>query len=363
MNQKKTTEFSKKMTDILNHGALNLAIAMGYKHHIFDHLKALGRPATIQTIASTAQLHPRYLKEWLGIMATGKIIEWSRLENGDAAYFLPPEHAAFLTRDAAESNMGVYAQEIPLLTSCAMESVQNGFKTGAGIPFSVYPDFQAFMAELSDAKHKETLIGGFLPSVDGGRLLGRLKRGIRVCDLGCGHGVALNLMAQAFPESHFTGMDNHAQAIQKAKSTAHEMGLANASFMIMDAAAINGKEEFFKRFDYICAFDAIHDQSHPLEALRGIRHMLAPGGLFSMIDILASSDHGDNLDHPLGPFLYTVSLMHCMPSGLSDNGAGLGMMWGRETALAMLADAGFDSVEAAEMAHDPFNLHFLCKVS
>ena len=40
-----------------------------------------------------------------------------------------------------------------------------------------------------------------------------------------------------------------------------------------------------------------------------------------------------------------VSLMHCMPQGLNCNacgerGAGLGMMWGRERARAMLRDAG-----------------------
>jgi len=50
--------------------------------------------------------------------------------------------------------------------------------------------------------------------------------------------------------------------------------------------------------------------------------MLVPGGIFSMIDIKAGSNQVDNLDHPLGPFLYTVSLMHCMPVGLNDNGTG-----------------------------------------
>lgn len=36
------------------------------------------------------------------------------------------------------------------------------------------------------------------------------------------------------------------------------------------------------------------------------------------------------MTHSMGAFLYTVSLMHCMPVGLVDGGAGLGMMWGRE---------------------------------
>ena len=41
--------------------------------------------------------------------------------------------------------------------------------------------------------------------------------------------------------------------------------------------------------------------------------MLKPDGLFSMIDIKAGSRITDNMDHPMAPFLYTVSLMHCMP--------------------------------------------------
>ncbi|MCP3955994.1 MAG: methyltransferase type 12, partial [Desulfobacterales bacterium] len=111
----------------------------------------------------------------------------------------------------------------------------------------------------------------------------------------------------------------------------------------------------------ICAFDAIHDQTRPLEALRSIRYMLAPGGLFSMVDIKAGSQHKDNLDHPMGPFLYTVSLMHCMPVGLSDNGTGLGMMWGQQQAETLLREAGFETVEPTEMDYDPFNLHYLCR--
>ncbi len=355
------SDFSKRINEILNHGALNLAMAIGYKNQIFDILEDLNKPVTVLEIASASGLHDRYLKEWLGIMVTGKIIELSHAPDGEDTYFLPPEHASFLTRKAGSNNMGVYTQEIPLLTSCAMESVNRGFKTGDGVPFSKYPDFQRFMAELSDAKHKKVLINNFLPSVDKRQLLARLTDGIRVCDLGCGHGVAVNLMARAFPKSKFTGIDNHEEAIRNARNAAQEMGLSNAVYNVLDAAKIHGKKEFFRLFDYICAFDAIHDQSHPLEALKGIRYMLAPGGMFSMIDIKASSNQADNIDHPMGPFLYAVSLMHCMPVGLNDNGTGLGMMWGQEKAEALLREAGFEHIELTEMEHDPFNLHYLCR--
>jgi 2-polyprenyl-3-methyl-5-hydroxy-6-metoxy-1,4-benzoquinol methylase len=356
------TDFSKRINEILNHGALNLAMAIGYRNQIFDILEDLKKPVTVLEIASASGLHSRYLKEWLGVMVTGKIIELSHASDGEDTYFLPPEHASFLTRKSGSENMGVYTQEIPLLASCAMEAVNRGFKTGDGVAFSRYPDFQRFMAELSNAKHQEVLINHFLPFVDEGQLLDRLNDGIRVCDLGCGHGVAVNLMAGAFPKSKFTGIDNHQESIRNARNAAQEMGLINAVYNVFDAAKIHGEKEFFRLFDYICAFDAIHDQSHPFEALKGIRYMLAPGGMFSMIDIKAGSSLVDNIDHPMGPFLYAVSLMHCMPVGLNDNGTGLGMMWGQEKAKALLSEAGFEHIELTEMEHDPFNLHYLCKV-
>jgi len=355
-------DFAQTMTNILNYGALNLAMAIGYKNRIFDVLSDLNKPAGIEEIAAAAGLNHRYLKEWLGIMVMGKIIELDKTTNGEATYFLPAAHAAFLTRKSGSNNLGVYTQEIPLLTTCAMASVNQGFHTGTGIAFSQYPDFQEFMGQLADAKHKQVLISKFLPSVDNGKLVERLRNGIRVCDLGCGQGVALNLMAEAYPQSRFVGIDNHEQAVRAAENEARAMGLSNVVYKVQDAAAIRGDEEFCEKFDYVCAFDAIHDQSHPLEVLKGIRYMLAPGGLFSMIDIKAHSSQKDNRDHPMGAFLYTVSLMHCMPIGLNDNGTGLGMMWGREKAEEMLFQAGFETVEVLDMEHDPFNLHYLCRV-
>lgn len=80
-----------------------------------------------------------------------------------------------------------------------------------------------------------------------------------------------------------------------------------------------------------------------------------------MVDIAAGSSHGHNLDHPMGPFLYTVSLMHCLPMGLNNQGAGLGMMWGRQRAVKLLKQAGFSEVAVLEMDFDPFNLHYQCR--
>jgi SAM-dependent methyltransferase len=354
--------FADRMAAILNGGALTASIAVGYRTGLFDTMAAIGRAATAGEIAGEAKLNERYVTEWLGVMGSGGIVEMDRDPGKTVRYRLPRDHARHLTRDSESGNLAVYAQEIPMLTGLAMEALVASFPSGDGIPYAAYPDFQAFMAELAEAKHRRSLVVDFLPSVGGGLLVERLKAGIRVCDLGCGEGVAAILMAEAFPDSRFVGMDIDENAIGRARRAAESLGLSNVSFSAEDAGDAGCRTRYRQSFDYITAFDAIHDQAAPLEALKSIRCMLAPGGMFSMIDIAAHSDPLLNADHPLGPFLYTVSLFHCLPVGLHNGGMGLGMMWGREKALELLEAGGFEDVTVSDIPGDPFNLHFYCRV-
>jgi ubiquinone/menaquinone biosynthesis C-methylase UbiE len=353
--------FAEKMTEILNYSALNLAMAIGYRTGLFDVMDSFDTPQTQQAIADGSGLSPRYIKEWLGIMVTGQIVEISTDDDGSNRYYLPKQHGDLIARRAGKSNLGVYTQEIPLLTACAMEAVMDGFSTGEGVSYDRYPKFQAFMSQLADAKHRQILVNKFLPAVDGGLLMEDLRTGIRVSDLGCGTGVALILMAGAFPDSHFVGIDISREAIETAQREASQKQLNNLEFIIADAATLKENSAMKASFDYVTAFDAIHDQTRPLAALQGVLHILTPGGRFSMVDIAARTDLADNLAHPMGPFLYTVSLMHCLPVGLVDGGTGLGMMWGREKAVQMLEEAGFAKIQMLEIPEDPFNLHFFCR--
>ena len=352
--------FSEKITDILNYSALNLALAIGYRTGLFDVMDTYDTPQTLQAIAHKTGLNSRYIKEWLGVMVAGEIVELSAAADGNGdGYFLPKAHADFITRRAGNSNLGVYTQEIPLLTTCALEAVINNFAIGAGVSYDHYPEFQTFMSQLADAKHRQVLVNTFLPAVDNGRLIEHLQSGIRVCDLGCAAGVALILMAKAFPQSRFVGFDISREAIEAARSEASRQQLDNLEFSVLDAATLKDNPDLKAAFDYVTAFDAVHDQTRPLEVLQGVLHILAPGGRFSMVDIAARSNLANNLDHPMAPFLYTVSLMHCMPVGLVKKGTGLGMMWGREKAVELLNKAGFQQVQVLEMPEDPFNLHYL----
>jgi SAM-dependent methyltransferase len=323
-------------------------------------MDAEDRPRTAAEIATAAGLAPRYVKEWLGVMVCGDIVELIPGDHGQPRFLLPESHGDVLARRAGNGNLGVYAQEIPLLTASAMEPVVQGFTSGEGVSYAHYPQFHDFMAQLGDAKHRQVLVDVFLPSVDDGRLVRALRKGIDVCDLGCARGVATIVMAQAFPASRFTGIDISAEALYAARSDGRELGLNNIRFELRDAAELRHPNALSGQFDYVTAFDAIHDQTRPLEALQGVVELLKDDGFFSMIDIAAESEIEGNRDHPMGAFLYTVSLMHCMPVGLLDGGAGLGMMWGRQLAERMLHQAGFSRVAVAPIPEDPFNLHFFC---
>ena len=97
------------------------------------------------------------------------------------------------------------------------------------------------------------------------------------------------------------------------------------------------------------------------KARTGIRQALKPTGTYLMQDICASSHLEKNMAHPIAPFLYTISTMHCMTVSLAADGAGLGTCWGEETALAMLDTAGFPTVEVKRLPHDIQNNFYIAQ--
>jgi len=178
-----------------------------------------------------------------------------------------------------------------------------------------------------------------LPLVSG--LPDRLEAGIDVLDLGCGRGVALATLARRFPRSRFLGVDFSAEAIGWAREQVEQDRLPNLRYETRDAANFDAESAF----DVIFTFDAIHDQARPDIVLANIARALRDDGVYLMQDIHASSSHHGDMDHPVGPLLYTISTLHCMTVSLAVGGMGLGTMWGRETARRMLAEAGFRSIE------------------
>ena len=348
LDQAKAEAFAERMVGVLNEGAIALMTSIGHRTGLFDVMAGLP-PSTSEQIASAANLNERYVREWLAAMVVGRIVE----HNSEVGtYYLPQEHAAFLTRAASPDNIAVTAQFIPLMGSVE-DPIVESFKNGGGVPYSAFPHFHEVMAEDSGQTVVAALTDHILPLVP--RLIQRLEAGIDVLDVGCGSGRALNLMARMFPNSRFVGYDFSEEAIVRARTEAKEHGTTNARFEVKDAAVLDEKA----RYDLITTFDAIHDQADPAAVLKGIAAALKEDGVYLIQDIAGSSHLHNNLDHPIAPLLYTVSTMHCMTVSLAQGGEGLGTMWGEEKAREMLEEAGFKKVEVKQLPHDIFNNYFI----
>jgi 2-polyprenyl-3-methyl-5-hydroxy-6-metoxy-1,4-benzoquinol methylase len=336
--------FAQKMIGLLNDAALALMTSVGHRTGLFDIMSNLP-PSTPAEVAEAADLNERYVREWLGAMTTGRIVEH---DPAGGRYSLPAEHAAFLTRAAAPNNLAVTAQFISVL-GAVEDRIVDCFRRGGGVPYSAFTRFHEVMAEESS----QTVVAGLrefiLPLIPG--LVQDMARGIDVLDVGCGSGRALNFMAKAFPKSWFTGFDLSEEAVAAARREAELKGLTNVRFEVRDVAALDGAEQY----DLVTAFDTIHDQAQPARVLKGVASALRPEGRLLMQDIRGSSHVHQNMDHPVAPFLYTISCMHCMTVSLALDGEGLGAMWGAEKACEMLAAAGFVGVEVRQLPHDFMN--------
>jgi ubiquinone/menaquinone biosynthesis C-methylase UbiE len=345
-----STDFAERMLRTMNEAALALMVSVGHRTGLFDVMAAMPAATSVE-IASRASLDERYVREWLAVMTTGRIVEHDATT---ASYSLPADHAAWLTRAAGMQNLASGMQYIGLL-ALVEDQIVDCFRRGGGVPYSAFPRFQAIMAEDSGAVHDATLLDVTLPLVPG--LVDKLRQGIDVADVGCGSGHAANLMAQAFPRSRFVGFDFSDTGIAAARLEADRHGLANVRFDKRDAAHLGEVD----RFDFITTFDAVHDQARPDLMLAGIATALRPDGVYLCVDTSASSTLAENMDHPLGPFLYAVSCMHCMTVSLAEGGMGLGTMWGEQTARRMLSDAGFTSIETAHLDGDIVNSYFIAR--
>lgn len=344
----KAEAFAQKMVDVLNHAALALMTSVGHRTGLWDLMAGLPA-ATSERIAVAARLNERYVREWLGAMVTAGVIEY-RVE--DRTYRLPPEHAVSLTRAAGSANLAVSAQWIAVLSS-AEDWVVDAFHHGQGVPYAAYHRFHEVMAEESALTVVAALVEHILPLVPG--LRARLEQGIDVLDVACGSGRAMNCLAGRFPRSRFWGYDVAEPGIAAARAEAGRRELSNVHFEIKDVAGMRETH----RFDLVTAFDAIHDQAQPAQVLRNVAASLRPEGIFLMQDIGGSGHVHQDIAHPLGTFLYTVSCMHCMSVSLASGGPGLGAMWGKEKALQMLEEAGFRRVRVENLPHDMINCYYV----
>ena len=164
-NDSQADAFAERMLATLNSAALALMISIGHRTKLFDVMAKID-PATSEQIARGVRLDERFVREWLGAMATCGIIEHYP---ANETYYLPSEHAASLTRAAAPVNVASTMQFIPLIGSMEDQLIEC-FRKGGGIPFPSHPRFHEVLAGESDATGAPALpaiVDSILPLIPG----------------------------------------------------------------------------------------------------------------------------------------------------------------------------------------------------
>lgn len=326
-------------------GASSVAmIRMGDALGLYTTLHTKG-PMTCAQLAKIANVHERYLREWLSHQAASSYLAY---DSKTATFSLPPEQAmVFADEDSPVYMMGGFDVMTAMLDN--QPKVQAAFKSGGGVAWGDQAGCMfCAVARFFRPGYHNHLVKEWLPALD--RVAEKLQRGARVADVGCGHGWSTVLMAKAFPKSQFIGYDFHPGSIEEARAHAEMHAVsANTRFEVGLAKDYPGTG-----FDLVTCFDCLHDMGDPAGAAAHIRRSLKPDGTWMIVEPMAGDSLEQNLN-PVGRLYYAASTMICLPTSLSQEvGAGLGAQAGEAKLREVIISGGFREVRRA--AETPFNM-------
>jgi SAM-dependent methyltransferase len=221
--------------------------------------------------------------------------------------------------------------------------LERAFRTDGAVDYAQFPDTVTHGIErFFRTAYVHHLVQEWFPAVDG--LVGKLADGARVADIGCGHGAATLVMAQAWPRSTFTGFDLDERAIMVARSRAADAGLAaTVGFKVADAKGFGPGP-----YDVVAFFDSLHDLGDPVGVLRRARELLAPGGIVVAVEPWSTDHLDESIGNPIARLDYAISTSLCTPTSLAQPGGyGLGTSGGPSRRLDLLSGAGFVNARVA----------------
>ena len=194
----------------------------------------------------------------------------------------------------------------------------------------------------------------FISAVTDG-VVERLESGALVADVGCGAGVALTALAEAYPNSSFHGYELSDYALDRAAQRVAALELDNVTLHPERAEHVPDDG----RYDLVLTFDCLHDMTRPAEALAAIRKTVRDDGTLLIKDIRCTGSWDTDRQNPMLAMFYGFSITSCMSSALSEpGGAGLGTVgFGTTVAEQMVRDAGFGRFTPHDF-DDPANLYY-----
>jgi ubiquinone/menaquinone biosynthesis C-methylase UbiE len=302
-------------------------------------------PATPDELAARTGTVPRYVAEWLRAQAAGGYVE----HDAATGTFSMTEEQAFALTDA-DGPLYVPGAFVLALGALRAESqITDAFRTGSGMGgHEHHDDVPAGCEMFFRPGYLANLVPAWIPALDG--VEAKLAAGAQVADVGCGLGASTVLMAQAFPNSRFTGSDYHGASIDLARKRAADAGVGSrATFEVATAQDFPGSG-----YDLVATFDALHDMGDPATAARHVREALADDGTWLIVEPYAGDAVADNLN-PVGRIYYGFSNFLCVPNALSqDGGYSLGAQAGEAAIREIVTNAGFSRFRRA--AETPFNI-------
>jgi len=324
---------------------LNAAlVVMGDRLGLYKAMAGAG-PLTPAELAQSTGTAERYVREWLNAQAAGAFIDY---DPDTGRYTLPAEQAIALTDESSPAYLPGFFQ-IALGSVLDSPRITEAARTGVGVGWhdhghDVFEGCERFFRPGYNAN----LISAWLPALDG--VVGKLERGAKVADVGCGHGASTILMAQAFPRSNFTGSDYHEGSIETARQRAAEAGVSDrVRFETAAASSYSGED-----YDLVTMFDCLHDMGDPAGAARHVRQSLAPDGTWMIVEPAAGDRVEDNLN-PVGRAYYGFSTLLCTPASLSQEvGLALGAQAGEARIRDVVTSAGLSRFR--RVSETPFNL-------
>jgi len=300
-------------------GAMVAGLALvGTRTGLFRAMAGKG-PMTLDDVVSASALQRRYVEEWLKGMTSAGYLDYQ-----EGKYTLSDEMAYFVASEGTDHFVGGMWEMVPPLIRVAPR-VAEAFAKGGGVPFS---DFGADCVNALDlinrGQYDERFASYWLKSLP--EVTAKLQAGGRMLDFGCGSGRVAMAIKRAFPKAQVAGFDIDAQSIQRARET--DLDIA------FDTKLPRGP------FDLVSICDCIHDLAAPVDTLRQVHGLVAPGGTLFIVEPKAADRLEDN-KNPVATMFYGFSVFHCMTQSLARGGPGLGTCMGPAQTEKLVRDAGF----------------------
>jgi SAM-dependent methyltransferase len=356
-NQEKLDHFMGKVLSDFGGAASAILTYIGDRLGLYRAMFDFGKPITSQELANNTGTSERYIREWLANQAAGGYITY---DSSSKRFTLPIEHAQALVNETSPVYVAGGFQILMSLYKDAPKILEV-FKTGKGI---VWGDHDRDLFEGTERLFKPgymaNLVSSWIPALDNGKVEERLEKGgLKVADIGCGHGVSTILMAKAYPDSSFYGFDNHAESIEYARNKAKEEGLDEDRITFKVAPSTNFPMITNEGYDLIAYFDCLHDMEDPEGAAAyALKALKKPEGTVMIVEPFANNKLEDNLN-PLGRLNYAASTMVCVPVSLSLNGPALGAQAGEPGISQVVKSGGFKHFRRA--AQTSFNIVYEAK--